>query len=206
MPINLDFSRPKSVTTNTTTAVITAGTAVEVEGAGVTAEESYFLPFNHGNITPSTFTVANCNITSGSATITTTTSNGFANVRVGDVVTVTAGGGTIAANTVLSVNSVTSITITVNATVSSTTANSSTIQLAPPVISPTMWGIRLLYQKSGSVITIRPTIYFYDGSLGSTIGTVANATTAINLTDSSGNAPSIDFDAFYNAIRVTRSV
>jgi hypothetical protein len=200
MPINLDFLRPKSVTTNTTTAVITAGTAVEVEGAGVTAEESYFLPFIHGSITPSTFTVSGCNITSGSAIITTTTT---ANVRVGDVVTVSSGTGTLPANpTVTAINSSTSITISANATASGTAV----LQFAPPAITPTTWAIRLLYQKSGSVVTIRPTIYFYDGSLGNTAGTPTTATTAINLTDSQGNVPSIDLDAFYNGIRFNRAV
>lgn len=203
MPIDLDFNRLKSVITNPTTATITAGTIQEFPAVGATAEESQFFPFNHGSITPSTFTVSGCNITSGSAIITTTTANGFANVRVGDVVTVSSGGGTIAANTVLTI-STTSITISVNATVSSTSANSSVLQFAPPAITPTTWGIRLLYQKSGSVITIRPTLYLYDGSLGSTVGTPTNATTAINLTDSQGNVPSIDLDAFYNGVRLAR--
>jgi len=202
MPVVLDFARPKSVPTNATNASITAGSVVEVDTG---SEESQFFPFTHASITPGTFTVSNCNISNGSAIITTTTTNGFSNVRVGDVVTVSSGGGTIAANTVTAINSTTSITISVNATAASSTANSSVLQFAPPAISPTTWGIRLLYQKSGSVITIRPTIYFYDGSLGGTAGTVANATTAINLTDSSGNVPSIDLDAFYNAIRVSRS-
>lgn len=204
MPIDLDFNRLKSVITNPTTATITAGTIQEFPAVGATAEEAQFFPFNHGSITPSTFTVSNCNISNGSAIITTTTANGFANVRVGDVVTVSSGGGTIAANTVLTINSTTSITISVNATASSTSANSSVLQFAPPAITPTTWGIRLLYQKSGSVITIRPTLYLYDGSLGSTVGTPTNATTAINLTDSQGNVPSIDLDAFYNGVRLAR--
>ena len=202
MPVVLDFARPKSVATNATNASITAGSVVEVD---TVSEESQFFPFSHASITPTAFTVSNCNITNGSAIITTTTTNGFANVRVGDVVTVSSGGGTIAANTVTAVNSTTSITISVSATAASTTANSSVLQFAPPAISPTVWGIRLLYTKSGSVVTIRPTIYFYDGSLGGTTGTATNATSAINLTDSSGNVPSIDLDAFYNAIRVSRS-
>lgn len=202
MPITIDFNRPKSVTTNTTNATITPGSAVEVD-TGV--EESQFIPFTHSSITPSTFTVSGCNLTNGNAVITTTTANGFANVRMGDVVTVTSGGGTIAANTVIGINSTTSITISVNATASSTTANSSVLQFAPPAISPTVWGIRLLYIKNGSVVTIRPTLYLYDGNLGGTAGTAANATAAINLVDAQGVTPSIDLDTFYNTIRVGRS-
>lgn len=202
MPITIDFSRPKSVTTNATNATINPGSAVEVD-TGV--EESQFIPFTHSSITPSTFTVSGCNLTNGSATITTTTANGFAGVRVGDVVTVSSGGGTIAANTVTTINSTTSITISVNATASSTTANSSVLQFAPPAITPTVWGIRLLYVKNGSVVTIRPTLYLYDGNLGGTAGTAANATAAINLVDAQGVTPSIDLDTFYSTIRVGRS-
>jgi hypothetical protein len=120
MPITIDFARLKSVTTNATNAVINPGAAVEVDTG---LEESQFIPFTHASITPATFNVSGCNITTGSATITTTTANGFANVRIGDVVTVSSGGGTIAANTVTAINSTTSITISVNATAPSTTAN-----------------------------------------------------------------------------------
>lgn len=200
MPIDLDFNRLKSVITNPTTATITAGTIQEFPAVGATAEEAQFFPFNHGSITPSTFTVAACSLTSSSAIITTTTANGFANVRVGDAVTVSGGTGTLPATTVTAINSSTSITISANATTSGTAV----LQFAPPAISPAVWGIRLLYQKSGSVITIRPTLYLYDGSLGSTVGTPTNATTAINLTDSQGNVPSIDLDAFYNGVRLAR--
>ena len=202
MPITIDFARPKSVTTNATNAVISPGAAVEVDTG---AEESQFIPFTHASITPATFNVSGCNITNGSATITTTTANGFANVRIGDVVTVSSGGGTIAANTVTAINSTTSITISVNATASSTTANSTVLTFAPPAITPTTWGIRLLYEKKGSVVVIRPTLYLYDGTLGGTAGTPANATTTINLVDSQGNVPSVDLDALYNTIRIGRS-
>jgi hypothetical protein len=202
MPITIDFARLKSVTTNATNAVINPGAAVEVD-TGV--EESQFIPFTHASITPATFNVSGCNITTGSATITTTTANGFANVRIGDVVTVSSGGGTIAANTVTAIDSTTSITISVNATAPSTTANSTVLTFVPPAIAPTTWGIRLLYEKRGSVVVIRPTLYLYDGTLGGTTGTPANATTAINLVDSQGNVPSVDLDALYNTIRVGRS-
>lgn len=202
MPITIDFARPKSVTTNATNAVISPGAAVEVDTG---TEESQFIPFTHASITPATFNVSGCNITTGSATITTTTANGFASVRVGDVVTVSSGGGTIAANTVTAINSTTSITISVNATASSTTANSTVLTFAPPAITPTTWGIQLLYEKKGSVVVIRPTLYLYDGTLGGTAGTPANATTTINLVDSQGNVPSVDLDALYNTIRIGRS-
>jgi hypothetical protein len=202
MPITLDFSRPKSTTTNATNAVINAGTAVEVD-TGV--EESYFLPFTHASITPSAFNVSNCNLVASNTTITTTTVDGFASVRVGDVITVSSGGGTIAANTVTAVNSTTSITLSVAPTASSTSANSTVITVTPPAITPTTWGVRLTYVKSGSVVTIRPTLFLYNGSLGGTAGTAANASVAINLVDSQGNLPSVDLDAFYSTIRVARS-
>jgi hypothetical protein len=202
MPITLDFSRPKSVTTNSTNAVINAGTAVEVDTG---SEESYFLPFTHASITPSAFNVAGCNLVASNTTITTTTANGFASVRVGDVVTVNAGGGTIAANTVTAVNSTTSITLSVAPSVSSSSANSTTLTITPPAITPTTWSIRLTYVKSGSVVSIRPTLFLYDGSLNGAAGTAANASAVINLVDAQGNSPSVDLDAFYSNIRVSRT-
>jgi hypothetical protein len=202
MPITLDFSRPKSVTTNSTNAVINAGTAVEVDTG---SEESYFLPFTHASITPSAFNVAGCNLVASNTTITTTTANGFASVRVGDVVTVDSGGGTISANTVTAVNSTTSITLSVAPSASSSSANSTTLTITPPAITPTTWGIRLTYVKSGSVVSIRPTLFLYDGSLNGAAGTAANASTIINLVDAQGNAPSVDLDAFYSNIRVSRT-
>jgi len=203
MPITLDFSRPKSVTTNSTNAVINAGTAVEVD---TSVEESYFLPFTHASITPTAFDVSGCNLIATNTTITTTTANGFASVRVGDVITVSSGGGTVAANTVTAVNSTTSITLSVAPTAGSTSANSTVITVTPPAITPTAWGIKLTYVKSGSVVSIRPTFFMYDGSLNGTAGTPANASAIINLVDSQGNTPSIDLDAFYSGIRVSRSV
>lgn len=202
MPITLDFSRPKSVTTNTTNAVINAGTAVEVD---TVQEESFFLPFTHASITPSSFNVSGCNLVSGNTTITTTTANGFASVRVGDVITVSSGGGTIAANTVTAVNSTTSITLSVAPSANSSSANSTVLTVTPPAITPTAWGIRLTYVRSGSVVSIRPTFFLYDGSLNGAAGTPNNASASINLVDSQGNIPSIDLDAFYTAIRVARS-
>lgn len=202
MPITLDFSRPKSVTTNTTNAVINAGTAVEVD---TVQEESFFLPFTHESITPSSFNVSGCNLVSGNTTITTTTANGFASVRVGDVITVSSGGGTIAANTVTAVNSTTSITLSVAPSANSSSANSTVLTVTPPAITPTAWGIRLTYVRSGSVVSIRPTFFLYDGSLNGAAGTPNNASASINLVDSQGNIPSIDLDAFYTAIRVARS-
>lgn len=202
MPITLDFSRPKSVTTNTTNAVINAGTAVEVD---TVQEESFFLPFTHASITPSSFNVSGCNLVSGNTTITTTTANGFASVRVGDVITVSSGGGTIAANTVTAVNSTTSITLSVAPSDNSSSANSTVLTVTPPAITPTAWGIRLTYVRSGSVVSIRPTFFLYDGSLNGAAGTPNNASASINLVDSQGNIPSIDLDAFYTAIRVARS-
>lgn len=202
MPITLDFSRPKSVTTNTTNAVINAGTAVEVD---TVQEESFFLPFTHASITPSSFNVSGCNLVSGNTTITTTTANGFASVKVGDVITVSSGGGTIAANTVTAVNSTTSITLSVAPSANSSSANSTVLTVTPPAITPTAWGIRLTYVRSGSVVSIRPTFFLYDGSLNGAAGTPNNASASINLVDSQGNIPSIDLDAFYTAIRVARS-
>lgn len=202
MPITLDFSRPKSVTTNTTNASISAGSAVETDTA---QEESYFLPFTHAAITPPTFNVASCNLVASNTTITTTTPNGFASVRVGDVITVASGGGTVAANTVTAVNSTTSITLSVAPSASSSSANSTTITVTPPQITPAVWAIRLTYVKSGSVVSIRPSLFLYDGTLGNTTATAANAATVVNLADAQGNFPSVDLDAFYNTIRVGRS-
>lgn len=364
-----DFSRLKSVTANATSAVINAGTQVEVD---TVTEESNFLPFNHSSFTPALFVVGGCNLTSTGSVITTNLAFGFANVRVGDAISLTVAGtgtptmadttvasvvsltqitvagtitgastgnsstvtitprvanctltannttittttvngfdriqpgdsvswvsgtGSIAANTtvisvptttsivvsaapgagvatlgfsaviggctipaalnpvvtttvpggfsrvrpgdtvalasglgggavlgtatvVTAVNSPTSITLgsAINAAgtvtngtspTATTAGQTSSLVFTPVAIAPTAWAIRLLYQRNGSVVTIRPTLYLYDGSLGIVTGTAANATTAISLADSQNNVPMVDLDAFYNAVRVSRSV
>lgn len=201
MPLNLDFNRLKSTPTNPTIATLNAGTVVESE-----SDETFFLPFNHSSITPPSFTVAGSNLLTSSTTVSTNVANGFASVRVGDVVTVGSGGGTLAGGTtVASIVSTTSIVLSSAPTANSTTANSTTLSFAPPAITPTVLAIRLSYTKNGSVISVQPSLFLYNGSLGGTVGTALNASAVVNLIDSGGNIPSFDLDAFYNTIRVARS-
>ncbi len=153
--------------------------------------------------------------------VTTTVPFGFSRVRPGDTVAFATGlsGGAVlgTATVVTAVNSPTSITLgsaisaagTVTngtSTTATTTGQTSSLVFTPVAIAPTAWAIRLLYQRNGSVVTIRPTVYLYDGSLGIVTGTATNATAAISLSDSQNNVPTVDLDTFYNAIRVTRSV
>lgn len=201
-----------SMTATTVTAVlnpttITVATAPTVSGSA--------------NGTTLTFSAAigGCTVTATNPVVTTTVPFGFTRVRPGDVVSLSVANGAVlgTATVVTAVNSPTSITLgsalaangtatAASPTGSTTGGQTSTLVFTPPAISPTAWGIRLLYQRAGSSVTIRPTLYFYDGSLGVVTGTATNATTAINLADSQGNLPTIDLDSFYNSVRVARAV
>jgi hypothetical protein len=80
------------------------------------------------------------------------------------------------------------------------------LTFTPVAITPPVWAIKLVYQKVGSLLTIRPTFYLYDGSIGNGSPTIINAISATNLVDANGNSPTIDLDAYYNSIRVARSL
>lgn len=206
------FSGTGSIPANTTVLSVPNTTTIVVSaapGAG-TATLSFSA------------VIGGCTVPAGvNPVVTTTVPFGFSRVRPGDTVAFATGlsGGAVlgTATVVTSVNSATSITLgsAINAagavtngtsTTATTTGQTSSLVFTPVAIAPTAWAIRLLYQRNGSVVTIRPTVYLYDGSLGIVTGTATNATAAISLTDSQNNVPTVDLDTFYNAIRVTRSV
>ncbi len=196
MAVSLSLARPKSTTTNSVTFDISLGTPVEVDST----EESIFLPFNLASTNPASFTVSSVTTTNSSATI-TTTGGGFANVKVGDVLSGTGidVGATVASKTANN----NSITMSAPATASGTI----TLTVDPPAGTPTVFALKLVYGGTGSnVLSITPTLHLYDGSLApGTVGTAANSTSNVKLQRIDSKPISIDIDAFLTAFRVARS-
>jgi hypothetical protein len=193
MAVVLELSRPKTSVTNAVNASIAAGTVVETD---TSQEESFFIPFNLSGQDPPSFTVASCTTTSGVTAVTTTAS--FVDVRVGDPVTGTgiAGGTTVAA-----ISSNTSLTLSAAATASGTV----TLTFDPAAVSAaTVYALKVTHAKSGNTFSMNLTLYTYDGSLGGTAGTSANATQTVQMVPVTGSAQ-IDIDAFLSKLRVPRS-
>lgn len=198
-----------SVSVNTGAATLSPGVTV-ISVLSTSSIVLSAIPTGAGGATLAFSTaIGGCTIASGTTpTVTTTVPGGFTRVRPGDTISlVTASGATLSGgNVVTSVVNSTTIVLSGSASSGTTLSQFSTVSFTPVSITPPVWGIRLLYQRSGSLITIRPTIYLYDGSIGNAMGTVLNATTAINLFDGSGNLPVIDLDSFYNSVRVPRAL
>lgn len=186
---SLALEIPKSVTTNTFNAALTAGTAVEVDTG---LEESTFIPIQLGAINPGTFEVANSVTTNGSATV-TTANNGFLHVRIGDPVTGTgiSGGTTVAAKA-----SNNSITLSANATASGTV----TLTFDPPEVTPTVFALKVVYQSSNSSFVVQPTIYVFDGTKAGTV-TESDAIATYPLSTADKRPISIDFATYLTNLR-----
>lgn len=193
MAITLELSRPKLNTVNNISPTFTVGTVVETDTA---QEESFFIPINMGSQDPPSFTVTSSVTTNASNSI-TTTNNGFENVKVGDLVT---GTGIPVSTTVSAKNNSNTITISNNATASGTV----TLTFDPPAFVPSIYALKVTHSKSGSLINLSVNLYSYDGSLGGTPGTSANATNNFNLISSSGSSITIDVDAFLAKARIPR--
>lgn len=194
MSITVPLKRPKLSTEVDFNAVLSVGTAVESD-----SEDSIFIPILLASQDPPSFTVAACTTTNASAAVTTTTPNGFADVKVGDPVTGTgiAGGTTVSAKNVNNL----SLTLSANATASGTVV----LTFDPPnVVTPTLYAIKVTNNRSGKQILPTVQLYTYDGTLGATAGTAANATATFNLAASSGS-PSVDTDAFLTNLRVPKT-
>ena len=194
MTITLELTRPKSVTTNAQNTALSVGAVVEID---TSTEESFFIPINLASTDPPSFTVANSTTTSGSPTV-TTTSNGFQNVQVGDVVT---GSGIAASTTVTAKANNNTITLNNNATASGTVM----LTFDPPAATPTMYALKVTHTKAGSVFGLAVTMYTYDGSLGGTAGTAANASKTIKLSSTDGQLVQINMDLFLSNLRVPPS-
>lgn len=195
MAINLDnLTRPKATTTDTVTAALTVASAVEVDST----EESHFIPIRLGATDPSSFTVSSVATTNGSATI-TTTSNGFANVKVGDALS---GTGIAVGATVSAKASNTSLTMSANATAT----GSITLTVDPPSGTPTVLALKVVYSESGNILSFKPYLYVYDGSLAPGVnGSDANYTTVFELQSKDGKPMNVDLDAFLTNYRVFRA-
>ena len=196
MPITLDgVTRPKATTTNALSATIAVGSVVEVDTGG---EESFFIPLQLGATDPASFTVSSVSTTSSSPTI-TTTGGGFSTVKVGDALSGTG----ISGRTVQS-KSNDNNTITMDGNASAT--GSITLTVDPPSATPVVAAIKIVLAKGGSSLTLVPTLYLYDGSLGSvTTASTANATKTIRLAGTGNESMVIDLDDFLTKFRVPRS-
>jgi hypothetical protein len=197
MPLTLDgLNRPKIVTTNTLSLVLSLGTPTEVDTA---QEESILIPFNLASQTPSPFTVPTCTTVLSSATV-TTTGGGFSSVRVGDPVTGTG----IAASSTVTSKTADNNTIVLNNV--ATAAGTVTLTFTPAAVAaPCVYAIRVLYTKFGASASPSFSLLIYDGTQGGAAPTTANATRTIPLTSSAGTPiPAFDFDAFLNNLRVPR--
>jgi hypothetical protein len=190
MAINLDgLTRAKLDPTVSLSATVAVGTIVETDTVG---EESFFIPINMGIIDPSAFAVAAVTTTSGQ-NIVTTINNGFANVSVADVIIAD---GIPVNSTVTAKTNDNSIVISSNATATATLS----VSFDPPSITPTLLAIKIGVEKSGSAITLKPTIHNYNGSLRGSIATALNSTKTIELTSAV-----IDLDSFLSNCRIART-
>jgi hypothetical protein len=194
MAITLELTRPKSVTTNANNSVLSVGTVVETDTA---QEESFFIPINLASTDPPSFTVVSCTTISGNTSV-TTINNGFQGVKVGDVVT---GTGIAASSTVTAKANSNTITLNNNATASGTV----TLTFDPPAVVPTLYALKVIHTKAGSVFGLNVTLYTYDGSLGGTPGTVVNASKTITLASTDGQPMQINMDSFLSNSRVPQS-
>ena len=194
MAITLGLTRPKSVTVNAQNTPLSVGTAVETD---TPTEQSFFIPVTLASTDPPPFTVPNSITTSGSPTV-TTTGNGFVGVKVGDVVT---GTGIATSTTVTAKTDNNTLTLNNNATASGTV----TLTFDPPAVTPTMYALKVTHAKAGSVFGLTLALYTYDGSLGGTVGTAANASKAIKLVTTDGQPIQINTDLFLSNLRVPQS-
>lgn len=189
MALDLSINRPKLAQTVAFDLDLTVGSATEDDGSGY-----IFIPITCQNIDPPSFTVT---ATTTNSSTTLTSSNAFGSVRVGDSLSGTniAGGATVTAKA-----SNSSLTMSAAATDSGST----TVTVDPPSItSPTAMGLKVSFTVSGAITTPSIQLLLYDGTLGSTAGSVSNYSSAITLSPSQ-NA-SFDFDAFLTNLRYTRT-
>lgn len=196
MAITLDgMSRPKLAQTNSISPALAVATAVEVDST----EESFFIPIRLTATDPASFTVASVSVTSGSPTLTVSNA-GFANVKVGDVISGTG----IAVGSVVSAKNANNNSLTLDQNATQTTT--ATITVDPPSGTPDVMAIKLTLSKAGNAISVLPELYTYNGSLAPGVaGTSSNFTKKYTLRDSNGAALVVDLDEFLTNYRVFRS-
>jgi len=190
------MTRPKSVTTNSLSASVVVASVTEVDTGG---EESFFIPITLGATDPASFTVASVTTTNSSPTI-TTTGGGFASVKVGDALS-----GTGITSRAVQSKSADNNTITMDGNASA--SGTITLTVDPPSGTPALAAIKVQLSKSGSSLTLVPTLYLYDGSLGSvTAASSSNAAKTIRLVGTLNEALTVDLDEFLTNFRVPKSV
>lgn len=153
-------------------------------------------------IDPPAFDLAGTITTAGgTTTITAAEPNGFAKVREGDAISLSANntsGAALPATTVATKLDDNTITTTDDATNDGT--GESILSINPAQITPTLYAIEERHFYTGSSIRVELWGYEYDGSLGSTNGTAVNATNSRKLAEFT-----IDAASFLDKVRVTRT-
>lgn len=192
MPITLEATRPKAEITNDTPLTLDIGTVIQDD-----ALNTFFIPIEATGLTIPDFSIVDATITSGSNSI-TVTGDSFAEVEIGDAIAEVVG--VLPASTVVTKLDNNTITVSNNATASST----STLTMTPVgggAVDITLVGIKISFINSiDSNTTIVATGYIYDGNLKGTEGTDQNATREINL-----NQFNINIDSILATARIPRS-
>lgn len=154
------------------------------------------------NYAPPAFNVT-ADITISDPNLVASVSGGFADVRVGDVLSnanITTGSGTVITKT-----DDDNITLDQNGTA---TAPGEVVAVTPGTIKATYYYLVLDHAFAASKVTITPTIYVFDGTKVMEGGSFDNDDNAM-IVDASGNTQfanvTIDLDAFYTNARTPRT-
>lgn len=192
MPISASLSRPKAdVAVAVSTSI--ADKPVTVSG------NKMLLRVVLEDVSLPTFTVPTVTTANGSATI-TASAGSFSNVRVGDTIT---GTGIPAATKVQTVNVAgSSITLTAAATAS----GSVTITVNPGTVDATLYIMELDHVVSGSTVTVKPTLYTFDGkNVADTTGTGDDGATTVKGTPVALGQQILNLDTFLSNARKPRT-
>ncbi|HEY9657681.1 MAG TPA: hypothetical protein V6C65_04390 [Allocoleopsis sp.] len=174
MALSATVKLPKLVSTTDYTLSLTAVATSEDTGT------KRWFSARRASINPPSFDVAGTiETTGGTSTVTASTAGGFASVAVGDAVSLAPGnasGAVLSATTVAT--KVDDSTITLADAATNDGSGASTLRFDPPGITPTLYAIEERHTYSGGTIRVEIWKYLYDGTLGATAGTTANATSS----------------------------
>jgi hypothetical protein len=192
MPISASLLRPKAE------QAVTLSTSVADKPVVVTGNKMQ-LRVVLENVALPTFTVPTVTTANGSATL-TASAGSFSNVRVGDIIT---GTGIPADTNVQTVNTTgSSLTLTAAATAS----GSVTITVNPGTVDATLYIMELDHVFSGSTVTLKPTLYTFDGkNVADTTGTGDDGATVVKGTPVALGQQILNIDTFLSNARKPRT-
>lgn len=192
MPISASLSRPKA------DQVVTVSTSI-VDKPVTVSGNKMLLRVVLEDVALPTFTVSSVTTANGSATVTASTGS-FSNVRVGDTVSGTGIPGSTKVQTVNVAGS--SMTLTAAATAS----GSITLTVNPGTIDATLYIMELEHVISGSTVTVKPTLYTFDGkNVADTTGTGDDGVTTTKGTATTLGQSVLNIDTFLSNARKPRT-